>query len=525
LKAERSKQIVTEKEYEKLFWAVALGLFFFHLVYIRLTSFDLAADEAYYWDWARHLALGYYSKPPLVAWVIALFTGLGGNHPFFVRLGAVLFSLGGSVVLFYLGRSLFNSKVGFWACILANATPGLAVGSVIMTIDSPLMFFWGLTIFLLHLALSKKEKGYWYAAGVSLGLGLLSKYTIVALIPSLFLYIAFSPTKRFWLKEKEPYLFIFIGLLILSPTLYWNYIHQWSSITQPAGLVGHRNLSGLTTFIWFFAPQAGILSPITFLLVFYGLWQGGKQGMLHHDDRLLFLFWHAIALLGFYLILSLFSVCYVNWAAPAYFTAFILAVAVVWGAGWRDKAKKRILIWALLVGMIISLSAFTMDAVRNVAVAAVDLWADIAGANISGAQVMPVKKLPTSRLVGWRKLGAEVTKLLDDAGREHTFIVSYNRDYVSELAFYVEGHPSVYLLNLSGRIESQYDLWKGFKDKIGFDALYITDLGWPPPDIFASAFKRVEEIKTIKIYAGNELRKGYSVFYCQGFRGLSPEAQ
>jgi 4-amino-4-deoxy-L-arabinose transferase-like glycosyltransferase len=122
---------MTEKRYERLFWVLALGLFFFHLLYIWLTSFDLAPDEAYYWDWARHLALGYYSKPPLVAWVIALFTGLGGDHPFFVRAGAVLFSLGSSLVLFYLGKSLFNAKMGFWAFAIANATPGLAVGSVI----------------------------------------------------------------------------------------------------------------------------------------------------------------------------------------------------------------------------------------------------------------------------------------------------------------------------------------------------------------------------------------------------------
>lgn len=325
-------------------------------------------------------------------------------------------------------------------------------------------------------------------------------------------------------QGKEPYLFIFIGLLILSPTLYWNYINQWTSVTQPAGLVGHRNLSSLTTFIWFFGPQAGILSPITFLLVLYGLWQGGKRGILHHDDRFLFLFWHAMPLLGFFLILSFFSVCYVNWAAPAYFTAFILAVAIVWEGGWQDKAKKWILRSALLVGMIISFSAFTMDTARTVAVTGVDLWAHIAGANISGAHVMPVKTLPTSRLVGWRELGAEVTKLLNEVGREHTFIVSYKRDYVSELTFYVEGHPTVYILNLSGRIESQYDLWKGFEDKIGFNALYVTELDGQPPDIFTRAFDRVEEIRKVQIYTGKEFLKGYSIFYCQGFRGLDQGA-
>ncbi len=497
---------MTHERYEQLFWALALGLFIFHLLYIWLTHFDLSADEAYYWDWSRHLALGYYSKPPLVAWIIALFTRVGGDYAFFVRAGAVLFSLGSSLVLFYLGKDLFNAKVGFWAFALANAAPGFAVGSVIMTIDPLLVFFWGLTILLLHRALSGDEQRYWYMAGVSLGLGFLSKYTIVALIPSFFIYLAFSPAKRSWLRRKEPYLFVFIGLLILSPNLFWNYINQWPSIKQPAGLVGQRNLSSLTSFIWFFGPQAGILSPVTFLLVLYGLWKGGKEGILHRDDSMLFLFWHAMPLLGFFLVLSFFSVCYVNWAAPAYFTAFILSVAIVLEGGWRAKAKKRVLTTALLVGMASCSLLFSMDAMRGAAVAL--------GANI------PPDKFPTSRLMGWRELGKEMTTLLNEVGREHTFIISYKRDYVSEVAFYMEGHPTVYTLNLSGRVESQYDLWTGFEDKIGFNALYITKLDRRPPDRFVSAFERVEEIKKVAIYAGKEIMNGYSIFYCQGFRGL-----
>ena len=496
-----------EKGYERFFWFLAIGLFLFHLLYIWFTPFDLAPDEAYYWDWSRNLAVGYYSKPPMVAWVIAFFTHLGGDHPFFVRLGAVLFSLGSSIVLFYLSRTLFNSKVGFWAFVIANATPAFVLGSVIMTIDPPLIFFWALTILLLHRALTGEKKGYWYLAGISLGLGLLSKYTMVALIPSLFFYLALSPTKRSWLKRKEPYLCIIIGFLILAPNLYWNYLNQWTSVTQPAGLVDDKNLSALTTFIWFFGPQAGILSPITFLLVLYGLWEGCNRGIIHHDDRYLFLVCYAIPLLGFFIILSFFSVCYINWAAPAYVTAFIVAVAVVWEGKWRDKTKQWILASALLLGAIISLLTFSMDTVRTVAV------------NL-GAHI-PAERFPSSRLKGWREVGAEVSALLNEVGRENTFIISHKRQYVSEIAFYAEDHPTVYTLNLTGRRQNQYDLWEGFKDKIDFNALYITKLGYPIPESFAKAFDRVGEIKTVKVYAGKELVKGFSIFYCQRFHGLN----
>jgi hypothetical protein len=106
-------------------------------------------------------------------------------------------------------------------------------------------------------------------------------------------------------------------------------------------------------------------------------------------------------------------------------------------------------------------------------------------------------------------------------GREIPFIISHKRQYVSEISFYADAHPTVYTLNLTGRRRSQYDIWEGFEDKIGSNALYINKLGYPVPESFAKAFDRVEEIKTVKIYSGEELIRGFSIFYCQNFHGLN----
>lgn len=497
---------MTDRGYERLFWGVALALFLFHLLYIWLTPLDLSPDEAYYWDWSRRLAFGYYSKPPMVAWIIALCTRLGSDSPFFVRLGATILSLGGGLALFYLGKAMFGARVGFWASLLANATPGYAVGSVIMTIDPPLMFFWGATTWLLWLAVKRRKGVYWYLAGVCLGFGLLSKYTMVAIIPSFFIYLTLSPSARPWLRKKEPYLFVLIGLFILSPNLYWNYLHHWPAIKQPVELIDKKKLDSFTTFIWFFGPQAGILSPLTFLLVLLGLWVGGKRGLRQREDRYLFLFWHAIVLLAFFIMLSFFSVCYVNWAAPAYFAAFILAAAAVWEGDWSLKLKKRILMSALIVGIASCSLLFTMDQLQS---AIVKLGLDI-----------PAEKFPTNRLKGWRVLGRVVGSLLDEFGRENTFVISYKRDYVSEVAFYAKGNPKVYTLNLSGVPESQYDLWEGYEKRIGQNAFYITKIGRQPPALLLASFKTVKEIKRVEIYDRGELIHGYSIFFCRGFMGM-----
>lgn len=50
----------------------------FHLWFITSGHFNLAPDEAHYWAWSRRLDWSYYSKGPMVAYLIALSTQSGG---------------------------------------------------------------------------------------------------------------------------------------------------------------------------------------------------------------------------------------------------------------------------------------------------------------------------------------------------------------------------------------------------------------------------------------------------------------
>src|ERR1700749_4229200 len=74
-------------------WAISLSLFFafMRLLALRNSPLDLLPDEAQYWSWSRHLAFGYFSKPPVIAWLIRATTELtGSNDEWAVRLGAPL---------------------------------------------------------------------------------------------------------------------------------------------------------------------------------------------------------------------------------------------------------------------------------------------------------------------------------------------------------------------------------------------------------------------------------------------------
>src|ERR1700712_150226 len=110
---------------------------------VMAATVPLAPDEAYYWIWSRALAPGYLDHPPMVAIWIRAGTSLLGQTAFGVRLLGPVAAALASWMLFDAARVLFpGTKVGPAAVIMLNASLLLGVGTVIMTPDSPLLFFW-----------------------------------------------------------------------------------------------------------------------------------------------------------------------------------------------------------------------------------------------------------------------------------------------------------------------------------------------------------------------------------------------
>src|SRR5207253_3150235 len=95
-------------------------------------------DEAYYWDWSRHLDWSYHSKGPLTAWLIRLSCEFLGDTMFAVRFPAVVC---GSLLLaglYSLTLSVYqNDKLAIAVTALALTLPVIAAGSMLMTIDAP----------------------------------------------------------------------------------------------------------------------------------------------------------------------------------------------------------------------------------------------------------------------------------------------------------------------------------------------------------------------------------------------------
>src|ERR1700722_9970210 len=143
------------------------------IVGLRFSVTDLFFDEAQYWSWSRELALGYYTKPPLLAWVIAAARHVCGDAEWCVRAPSPLFYAGTTLAAYAIGRRLYDERAGFWAALLTALAPGAIFSTRIISTDVPLLFFWSLALLAYVNLLAAPSKRWAIVLGVSIGLGML----------------------------------------------------------------------------------------------------------------------------------------------------------------------------------------------------------------------------------------------------------------------------------------------------------------------------------------------------------------
>ncbi len=507
-------------------FALLGGLFLIRLIFLVLSPLELSPDEAYYWDWSRHLDWGYYSKPPMVAWLIGLSTSVLPVTEFGVRFPAVVLSVFTGLAIFLTARLMGNQRAGLMAVLLYSATIGSAVSGFIMTIDAPLLCYYVWTLYFLYKAAesSKKADGatgsllHWIAAGFFCGLGLLSKQTMVALsLSSVVFLLSFLGIKKTF-KTKGIYWFYGVQAVMLIPFLFWNWQHGWITFVHTAHhFEGAERATTVhvSTFLELLGSQAIIITPIIFILIICASIDGlvrALTGLFRKDDQSLLGPVLLLELSGFFpliavLLLSFIQRINANWPAPFYLPLCILLGLWI-ESPWLQEVKmlkkcKGLFKIAVKTGFIFVAILYVLPFVFS-------------HPSLSGASFDP-----TLRLKGWRALAAQADSLLHTVPRpEKTFVIARRRQSVSELAFYMKGHPHVYRWNgPRGRIKSQYELWEGpLAGKAGWDALIIIDAqkGLDHLDECFSSFVHLKEIKlklgentvrTFNAYLGKELLK------------------
>ncbi len=495
-----------------LLWLSAFTAF--HLWFIASGRWPLAPDEAHYWEWSRRLDWSYYSKGPLVAYLIALSTRLGDHTEFWVRLPAVLLGIGLAGLAYVLARRTFQSeRAGFLSVVFLSLMPLYAAGSILMTIDPPFVFFWGLAGVFLWRAVRRRGEMAWLGVGLAFGLGLLSKYTMFMLLPCALLWLATSPRLRPWLLRREPYEAVGLGLLIFSPTIVWNARHGWLSarhvLIQAGGGEGWSSGASLRGGPEFFAAQVGVVSPFLFILMLLAVAWTWREGMRQGRDDLLLLACLSAPVFLFFQVWSFATKVQANWAAHAYFTA---AVAAAGWCGTRPSWTERRWETRRLNGLVVA------SIILPALLLPVAFFPDLLGR--FGARVPAVVDLVSKRLRGWPELGQGVGEVIRTLPQP-PFLVSDRYQIASQLAFYVPGKPRVFTANL-GRRMNQYDLWGGWDELTGRDGLFVTYGNGEPPGDLRVAFRQVERVRVVPIvHQGRHLRD-FSIYWGQGFQGFPP---
>lgn len=470
------------------------GLFALRLTFLATAPIDLVHDEAYYWDWSRDLDLCYYSKPPMVACLIALSTSIGGANEFSVRLPAVCLGTFGLVFAYLLTTQIYSRKAGFLVTMIVALTPGNVALSFLMTIDAPFLFFWSATLyFFWRMINSESQSGKWcLLATVSAGFGLLTKQTMIAFFPLAFLYLATCPQLRSQLKRPWIWIWAAGTMAFLTPVILWNSQHDWITLTKTESHFASESdsvIRRLFVSAEFVLAQFGIYSPATFavfILASVAALFGWKN--LGSKERFLFCF-SALPLMGV-LLLSVKQRVLPNWPAPFCATGIILATA------WALKCFS-------LPGRI-QAKPYHFRRMALFGLASVVL-------TYIGTLCLPMLGLEGSkidflvRLRGWRQLGQQTTEQIvkHEGVVPENIIVTTSRAEASALAFYMESHPQVIVWNDSGIIGTQYDLWNrdDHYPKVE-QAIIVTKSDQRVPKRLASSFGEIRYLEQVVVPIG-----------------------
>ncbi|WP_395746370.1 ArnT family glycosyltransferase [Prosthecobacter sp.] len=518
----------------KRFWWLLAAVFIARMgiMLFFVQNADLIGDEAYYWDWGRRPDWCYYSKPPMIGWMMGLIGWLTGDAEWGIRFASLLLGTATLVIIHRIALLLFDARTAFLTAVLVLVTLANAALNLLLTIDAPLLLFWTLGLLLFWCAAERPESVLpWLALTLVIGLGTLSKQMMLAFPALMLVFALVSPQDRPLLQNPRMWLAILCGMTFIIPVLLWNQEHGWITLEHTKHHFDARK--DLEFDDWLgrtfenLGLQALIYTPVIFAALVAAMlaaWKLRRQ----LTRPVWFVMLASAPGLACFALLALRQRINPNWPAVFFVPAFVLAAAWLRGLppftahpGWER--------WSLRVGKTLTFTSYLL--LIGILSAPVSFWdatfqhsRSWFGDKATEKALGSIHKL--ADMLGWREAGIEAQEYLELVpDPQNTFVMALGHRYTAaEMGFYMPSHPHAYRWEPSGTVQSQYEIWSGPEERIGFDAL-ILDPG--PAEVllqnpvFTTAFEKLEYRGNIRIPLGLVTRE-LSVYLGRNLKSWKP---
>ena len=408
---------------------------------------DLLPEEAYYWMYAQHLDIGYLDHPPMVAWLIALGSAVAGRGEFGVRLPALLCGLGTAAFVALAARRWFGRDAATVSLFLVSFLPFWLACGLVMTPDAPLTLCWAAYLYFAGRALIDHEHRMWWPAGLAMGLGMLSKYTMALLGLATLVDVLLNRRSRRCLLRPEPWGAALLSLAVFAPVLIWNARHDWVSFAFQST----RRWSGQSHFSLHLLVLAvmAILTPVGAWAMIRLLWPDRRE---IGDRRWRFAAVFTLTPLAVFGVFSMQHPPKINWAGPLWLAALPLLAAALARSSTPDAPGRGVgssrlwVVTAAVTGTLVALTSLLV----------------IGGLpGLHGTKLMV--KMPTM----WHEF-AQTLDLVEDrleaATGEEPVLVGLDKYFLtSQAAFYMarsSGGEEVAGRHLLGQKSLMYGYWR-----------------------------------------------------------------
>lgn len=478
---------------------------FIKVLFTLASPLSLFTEEAQYWLWSQNLDWSYYSKPVMIALTNFISTAVLGNTEMGIRVNALIFTfLMGPLIFRFTWELYRNAKTAYYASLILLVLPHFHLNSLFYMTDTPLAFFWLLSMYLVWKALKTNKLKHWLLAGCAVGLGFLSKFLAVLIFPVLVIYL--YRYRRHMLTGKNFCLFFLVFLLFTIPVIIWNFKYDFVTFKHVGTLgvaAGVKNEAFVSTALKnigeYVGGQLGINSPFLVFVVLAALIYYFRK----NDERAFFLGLPAIlAFTGFFFV-AMQKRIEVNWPTFGYLTLPIITAAYITEKKWFKSTA----ILAGITGFLLLIATFPQ-------------LADPLGFE----KVLKPKKDPFVRLAGHEEVGDEISRIIRERNLKKYFIFSDSYHFASEAAFYTVGTPQTYCINL-GRRMNQFDLWPGIEqfENEGYTGIYVANHQTLDTRV-EDAFEKILETKEVEAWHRGEVVARYYIYLLDNFSQMEQEA-